>query len=92
MLALNVMDGAATLQEVLGRYELNCSCENCAHCVRLLPEDVIEKFAPEYEILKLKKHFTCSRCGSSRGVAVHLAIIDHPITDEDDISYIRPRS
>ncbi|MFP6733297.1 MAG: hypothetical protein VB959_05605 [Rhodospirillales bacterium] len=92
MLTSDVMNGAATLQDVLGRYELNCSCEDCAHCVRLVTEELIEKFGPEYEIPNLKKHFKCSRCGSPSGVVVHLAIIDRPIADEDVISYIRPRS
>ena len=57
MLTSDVMDAVATLQDVLGQYELNCSCQDCAHCVHLLPEDMIEKFGPDYEIPKLKKHF-----------------------------------
>ena len=88
----NVMNSAATLQDILGRYELNCSCEDCAHCVRLVNEELIEQFGPEYEIPKLKNHFKCARCGSPSGVAVHLAVIDRPIADEDVISFIRPRS
>ena len=79
MLTSDVMNGAATLQDVLGRYELNCSCEDCAHCVRLVTEELIEKFGPEYEIPNLKMHFKCARCGSPSGVVVHLTIIDRPI-------------
>ena len=58
MLTSDVMNGAATLQDVLGRYELNCSCEDCAHCVRLVTEELIEKFGPEYEIPTLADPFS----------------------------------
>ena len=42
------------LQDISGRDELNCSCEDCAYRVRFVPEEMIEKFGPEYEIPKLK--------------------------------------
>ena len=42
MLTSIVMNGAATLQDILGRYELNCSCEDCAI------KNTVQEFGCEY--------------------------------------------
>ena len=52
------MNGAATLQDISGRYELNYSCEDCAYRVRFVPEEMIEKFGPEFEIPTLADPFS----------------------------------
>ena len=53
-----VMNGATTLEDISGRYKLKSFCEDCAYRVRFMPEEMIEKFGPEYEIPTLADPFS----------------------------------